>query len=76
MNVQVGEMIEISKEKTEKLGEVLVLKVSETKTGTPFTKVKYHYDGTQMELISTQIRISKKTARLLAAKLLKFAGST
>lgn len=72
---QIGEMIELSKENDEKLGNILILKVFEVEGKTPFKDVQLDFNAEHTVLTSVGIRLKRDTARKLALELLTFLES-
>jgi len=75
-NVQIGEMLELSKESDEKLGEIVVLRIEATEHKTPFDHMETKGKLAEPErkyLTKAGLRMKKETARKLALELLKLA---
>ncbi len=70
--IQIGEMIELSEENNEKLGDILILKVEAPDNATPFKDVLLDFNGEQTALASVSVRLKRDTARKLAVELLNF----
>lgn len=75
-NVQIGEMLELSKESDEKFGEIVVLRIESTEHKTPFDHMDTEWEmddtGTKY-LTKAGLRMKKETARKLALELLKLS---
>jgi len=71
---KIGEMLKLSKEKSKDLGDVVVLKVSESSTKTPFKSADIVELTGDNILKSVSFRMKKATAKKLAMSLLKLIG--
>jgi len=72
-STEIGKMLKLRSEIHEKLGDVVVLTVSESDTGTPFQDAVTKLIKGQEELTSISFRLKKATAKRLALKLLKLS---